>query len=425
MDLTASFEGVDVSDELGQWAQVKESLITLEAYYNEIASHGAISRDQAKALVADCGLQLGSSYPPESFTQLPSQTNFGVAMEGMFEVSVQLLWQLVKKAAELLLKIIRWIIEVIRQHRARSRNTQAMADKVTAFGEVNQELKAAGLAAAFAASNDVEEVIAAKQRSDAAVELFDQLYSELVHDIIQSHPHGFTVGLRNIGVEVFELAELVSAKLQLFDQTVTAHPSHSASGAQVVMLSELRTIATPIPTQRLSKTLGMYGMAVQGQQNFAAVMNQLFERFQTLRNTPSEEQFTPESALALITANGSKATAPFSLKPERDMDTMQTIERYLAKMQALQPSNVASPEVRKAFTDAINCVTSEVQALRAFMSVFHSCENVRDQFFDALFKVELEEFMTYREVAKVSQDPKVVEAINEAQRELKNRHIGK
>lgn len=421
MDSQASFEALDDTDELGQWTQVKDSLVVLESYYNEIAQQGAISRDQAKALVGECGVQLGQSYPLESFTQLPSRTNFNVALEGVLEETARLLWTLIKKAAVLLLKVIRWLIEMYKQHRDRVRAAQRNLHTTTVVGEVNSDLRAAGLASALANSEAVEDVIAAKQLSDDAVEAYEQLFTELVQDIVLSESSGFTVGVRNIGVEVFELAELVADKLKLFDQVITAPSVVSTASSNVIMLSELRTIATAIPTQRLGATMAAHGMRLPTSSTFAAAMLQIQDRFSQLRNTPTEDVIEPASALQRVTMNGSKATAPFSLKPERDMETLQEIEKHLAKMQSITPSDVASPEIRQAFAEAINCVTSEVQALRTFTMVFRGCEAIRDQFFDTLFKVEIQQFMTYREVAKVSQDPNIVKAVNAAQDVLKDK----
>lgn len=417
MDLQHSLENIDDSEELGQWTQVKNSLSVLDSYYDEIALEGMISRDQAKALVSECGVSLGGHYPPASFTVLPSLTGYKVAMEGMIGESARLLWELIKKAAALLLKVIRWVIEVIRRHRTNARDLQRITQNTTTIKDLNYELRST-LSTAMATASGVEEVIEAKKELEEANLRYDDLYTELVNDLVMGVSRGFNACMRDLALEMSEMADLVSAKLRLFEKALMNNTSSPGSNTTMIMLSELKTVGTPIPTNRLVQGLRAFeGIPTELPDTVAGVIQTLYDHMQSLRHASNTQRVEPVNALISINAIPA-ATAPYLIKPERDLATMQTIGHYLERLEKVQPSDAASPETRRAFTTAINCVTSEVSALRTFMAMIRTCEFVRDEFFDALFKVEIQEFLVYREVAKVSQDQRVVEAVNEAQRKL-------
>ena len=410
---------VDVSEEQDAWTRIVGSLETLDSYYDEIAKSGGIDRDQARVLVEECGVMMQERYPINSFTEVASRTNFSVAMESIIDRNAQLLVELLKKAAEILLKILRWVLDLVTARRARSQQTARKTLSIQAVDQANRDLREAGV------ENVMEDdggkgSVAASSIVTTAVETYEANFNDLVADLLTSGR--FTGMARELSHTVFEFAPLLRDKLMLFDKVLRTNVRHGDVAGNTVEISELRTIAMPIPITSVKMLMQRGGVDVrasgEGKPTLSDAMRRLFDIYQQLRLGREYDPVDIRVVADYLSATNSRVVTPFFLAPDEIAKSMREITQELQRIHSFEPSKVAPVENREAFQAAVAVLTEEVNALRMFIAVIEGCSAMQDRLVDDIWRFETAQLQYYRAKAGASNNSALVDQVNQIQREL-------
>lgn len=418
MDGDSLFEEVDVTDEHEQLTRVSENLAVLDAYYDEIAATGGIGRDQAKALVNECGVLINSRYPPQSFTDVPSRTNLSVAMEGMVERTAQLLWELLKKAAELLMKTVQWVVALIKTRRITSRNTARKVGSIQAVKTANDSLKETGVGSVAATKGNQHVVDDTSEDIEQNKQLFNNNFNDLVADILTNGK--FCQLVRWLGMSVFDTAPIIRDKLALFDHILRSHSNLADQSVVLIQVAELNTIATPIDAVAITEQLRKAGLYTGHEAlGMLPALRIVFEEYLKLRQGDVYDVVDIDTIVTYFAATDASVIAPFLLAPDEVLRTMEDIERQLHRIHGIDPSNAAPQRVRTAFQGAVKCLTDEIYALRLYINTVEGCSVTQDRLCDDVWKYEQAVFSHYRAKAAGATDSSLVERVNEIQSTLK------
>lgn len=413
-------EELDVSQEQAEWAQVTDDLAVLDSYYTEIATVGGVSREHARALVAQCGVQLGERYPPQSFTEIPSKTNLTVTMEGILDRTGSLIADLLKRAAALLLKIVRWILALLKDARSRAKRVIVKAANVTALKKANEQLdKVVPTESSSLTPAQQAEVSKAEKTVTSAAEIYERNFNDLVADLMVGG--AFTKTVRQLDFVFAEYAPIVRNKLALFDKVLHQRPQAGAPQNDVVALSELKTIATPIPAQHAAQTLKAINVqdGDLSKPRLGACMRTLYDEYQRQRVGESYDTVPVSLVADHFAATNSMAIAPFFTAPDSTRRDLNVIEGQLSRIKNVRPSNIASPEIRKAFDEALACVVEEVQALQMYFAVAQGCEIIQNKLCDDVWRWQEAQFMLHRTRAGASADAEMINEVNRIQKDLR------
>lgn len=416
------FEDIDVSDEQAGWTRVVDNLKTLDSYYDEISRTGGISRDHARVLVQECGVAMGERYPLQSFTDVASRTNLGVAMESMVDRTAKLVFELLQKAADLLLKVVAWVVDLIKNRRDRSRRTAQKTESIRVVGEANKELAEAGVGNVDTSGAAAKDVAAAQSAVTSAVEIYEHNFNDLVADIITSGE--FSRMVREVSNTVFDFAPLLRDKLMLFDKVLRTQVRPGDTTGNMMEVSELRTIATSIPVDGIVMLMRRGKLDViagkDGKPRLAEAMRVLFDAYQQRRMGRDYDPVNIQIVADYLTATHSAVIAPFMLAPDETSRTMGEIKRELQRIRNLQPSHMAPAENREAFQQAVAVLTEEVNAMQLFISVIEGCSLTQDRLVDDIWRYETAQFQLNRAKAGVSNNSSLVDEVNRIQGTLRS-----
>lgn len=328
-DLNPQNDELDLRDEEAAWLQVGDQMAVLDSYYEEISRVGGVSRDQALVLVHEYGVNLGERYPPESFTDVPSKTNLAVTMEGLLTKVGEIGLALIKAAGDLLMKIIRWISAILTRFKLRLRDVARRVSNLAHTNQANRSLDELGIATIAVKAVNMAAVDQARNSLQDAQKQYEDEFNDLYADILSGGQ--FSRAVRAVGMMIPDIAKLIRNKFSLFDQAVNNRAT--GASAELIMLSEFRTIAIATPIQHMAAHLKAAGVSLDPTNgnpvDFAEAMRRLSDRQQFL---VSSDEFAPPALSAVtdvLTTGDALAVAPFLLSSEQFADEMARIERNL------------------------------------------------------------------------------------------------
>ena len=417
------FDEIDLSEDREAMDRISETGRVLDSYYEEISRIGGISRNDAVALVNEYGVMIGERYPPQSFTEVASRTNLTVTLEAILERAGVLLMQLLKKAAELLLKIVNWIRDLLKNRIQRFDHAIRKAKALSAVKKASDDMSAAGVDTI----NSGAKTHVLENALKLALETYENNFNDLIADLVVEGP--FSRAVRSIAFGALGILDPIQAKVQLLNTIVHRRQVQSTS-ADLSELGELRAISTPIYADRLKGILEASGIKVQGKGHGPVtvedVMASLLSRYTAMRSTSSYEPADPDVVI-LHTSDGTHSiTQPFFTKPEVIERATAELVEQLNKFRRIVPSESASPANREAYSQAVETLRSEISALRMLVVVAEGCSFAQNRLIDDLWNYNEAVIMLQRGKVNASGDPSLIEKVNRIQMELKEaiRRVG-
>lgn len=420
---------VDIASEQRDWTRILDALEVLDSYYEEITRAGGVSREQAQSLVQECGVAMGERYPPQSFTEIASRTNLTVAMEGMVDRSCQLIFELLKKAADLFMRVVEWVLQLMRQRRERQRQMMDRTRSIASVGQANQDLKLAGIDLSSLNEDQKLEVETSADAVENAADVYETNFNDLTAEILQSGT--FPRLVRSLAFTAFEYAPLIRDKLTLFDK-ILRHPVRlgDASG-NMIQMSELRTIATPIPASNVLSIISQYRFD-DGQRSLIrehankddketllSAMQALFDKYKELRMGKEYDPVEIDLVSNYLADNEKSVIVPFILAPQEVIRTLDEIHHELERIRQYQASLHLAPENHEAFRTAVMVLTDEVSALKTFGIVALGCSDCQDRLVDDVWRYSMAVFQLNRSIAGASRNPSLIEKVNHVQAQLR------
>jgi hypothetical protein len=397
MDLD-QLEEIDFSCDEGEIEMIRGDVAVLNRYYDEIAAQGGVCRDTAKALVRDCKVQLPDSCPIASFTEVPSRTNLTITQENIVFAAGRMVWDMIKKAAALLAKVMRWIIDTLRKSIGLKRESGKAINASHALAAIRQkytDLTAPADTHAVPLQRAYREVKEARAS-------YDSNFNDLIVDMLTDER--FVTAVRNVGVELLPYHDTIEMKLSLFNELIHGHLNGGDAAASASLVGQLRTIATPIDGSRLNAIVQRAGVKPTSAALFD-VCDALRSTQSAMRASKQQSTIEPEDAEQRLLTSVDSFAADFIVDMDSWLKVLDRLDRAVRHLGTTQPSAPPSKEVADAYLRAFTVVEREVQALRQFVVVAEACRTVRDQFCHDLFDVAKGEILVLRATAELVGTP--------------------
>lgn len=383
MDLSVALEGLDLSAECGELEQIQGDLSVLGQHYTNIAATGGICRDTAQQLVRDCAVQMDEKlYPVNSFTEAPSKTNLVVAQESIINTIGTKVWDMIRKAAALLVKIAKYVIEAIRKAIGRSKDTAKANSAVHALADANRTIRTSGLTSLMVKPSARGALDRANLEIASAEESWNSNFNALVFDLITDSKFGDAVRL--IALDLLGNVNTLDAKIDLFHELLDEPP---VAGDQVSMISvagRLRAIAQPLEANRMYEFFKAAGYDVTrtfpGNVTIIDLCTSVRETQRTLRFSPTAQKVGPEEGTDyLVQKDQSTFAAPFLANHTQWLDAIQKLQHRAQELSQIHPRGVMTQELSQAYVTAFDVLDREIKALQVFLTAAEACHTVRDQ----------------------------------------------
>lgn len=380
MDVFEIPEDIDLVADQGELDLLRGDLAVLDRYYADIAKVGAVSRAQAQTLVRDCGVQFGDSYPLNSFTEQPSAVNISVTMEGLASSVARTLWSMIKKAAALLMKVARWIMDLMRRGLGLSKDVNKALAATGAMHEVSTRMENM-----VASIGDTPAIYHAKQTLQQVSADYDSNFNDLIYDMLTDET--FTTAVRYVGMDLLQFHEVIEMKLQMYRNLVrSAEANQNNVAANTSLIGQLRTIAEPISGDRIRGYLKNAGVDVQ-KPTLNDAITALRQTQANMRQSRTCSHISPEDATNRLINACEGFAAPFITDMDNWHRVMDRLSRMLNDLSHAEPAGMVSEEAMRAYAIAFNVIEKEIQALRTFVVTAESCRTVRDNLIHDVFEV--------------------------------------
>lgn len=397
MDLD-QLEEIDFSCDEGEIETIRGDVAVLNRYYDEIAAKGGVCRDTAKALVRDCNVQLPDSCPIGSYTEAPSRTNLTITQESVIMAAGRMVWDLIKKAAALLSKIMRWIIDAVRKGLGLKREPEKAVSAVRSLKNIKQKFSDIPVSE----DNASVPLQRAYRQHKEALASYDSNFNDLIVDMLTDAR--FTTAVRNVGVDLLAYHDVIEMKIALFNDLIYGRLNGGDSAATAALVSQLGTIATPIDGSRLQAMVERAGIKPVSSALFD-VCDALRSTQYAMRTSTSQHRIGPDDAQARLNGVADSFTAPFVMNMEAWLKVLDRLDRDVRKLGQAHPPVQPTKDVADAYLNAFSVVEREVQALRQFIVVAEACRTVRDQFCHDLFEVVKTEIQVLNAAVEVTGTP--------------------
>ncbi len=404
MDELDQLEDIEFSSDHEELRALQDDLAVLNRYYDEIAATGGISRDQAILLVRDCGLKWDENYPIESFTEVPSRTNYGVAVESLSLTVVNKVWELIKRAASLLLKIARWIMDAIRSAAGRATHVEAAVEVTADMVKIDRSYPAPAQVV------DTPAVKAARRQLEQCAEAYMENYNDLVEDLLGDA--AYHTAIRNVAIDVLPFLDVTEAKLSLYTDLVQQLGRNPNAVTLAVIKQQLATIAEPLRSSRTRAHFQHVNLPATQTDGLVEMVAQLRQAQLSLRNqrTSNNSRWArdPEAALNQVAFNADdiRYTAPYITDIGHWHDRLDKMARELDRIVQLHVPAFAALEVATVyqFHTAFKTIEQEFQAYRTIIVTAESTRTVRDQLIYDLFEYQKAQLALRKELLQAAGD---------------------
>lgn len=412
-DAPVLYAPIDVAEIDHEQQRIMDNIHILDGYRERIMQTMGVSRAQAQSLITDCNVSFPQRYPLNSFTTEPSQTNLTIAMEGMAQSAMRLLKDLLRKAAELMMKIVNWILDLLKRDRNRAKSIAKNARILTVMDEVTTKFDNLPSMDELAAQHP--EIAAARNELDSAIGSYNDQFNDLYAALLNNDP--IIQILREVSLSIGAALSVIQSKMNVFFHLLhdnTANPGTE----ELVAVGQLRGIAMPIPNQAIDRAMRrVHGLEVG--ESLMENMQNLNTYIRTLATSKtSHRQPDVEADARIVASSKSIFHAPIVLVEDPIIRGLETVNGQLKQLYSIEPSDLATQQEHIAFRAAINRLTEEIRAVQYFVDTAAYIDFQQDLLISRLLRYEVADFELLRQKIAVSGNRDDVQQINQATREI-------
>lgn len=384
--------------------KIQEQLELLNDHYTTISAMGGVGREQVQLMVRDCAMTLPENYPSESFTLQPSKTNYGIAMESIGQTAWTLIVDLIKKAAEILRKILKYITDLFKQAMDAFKDWDKVKNNVSVLAKGRNKIKS--LAGTVEVSGEQ------KERLDTYTAKLEEINGEyarqwtgLIEDVVTNGPLTRTVRLTLIPAE--HTLNLLSKKMQLLiavnDQTTS--PEYA--------ITRIQRVAEPIDPTPYESILSLLGVHDK-QLSIYDVAQRIKEGLLEAMSNHGVEGQTLSNVIDRLVADH---TSPGEVLINKDVfyRKVHSFDDLMAKLQESRPKGAAGTAVGAAYAHAFNMLSSEFTAVSLFVSM---AKTLNDMLFRVYRTAEAYVYNEYMAQVVIAESVSDLKEREEIQREL-------
>lgn len=394
---------LDESNERDQLRTLLDQLRVLTKISDSITESRKVSRSQVQELVGTCNVALDSRTPVMSYTAQPSEQNYDFACEGVVSRAGEIARSIVQHAAELIRKIIRWLVEQFERLTGRNSAVRQRTAYTTEVQEASTEAKQAGIDEASASP-------ASRETLSKAVEAYTKGYSELTHTLLSDGP---LLGLvRSLGLALPKYVEQADQKLLYTEQTFDTQQDEK------LFVQSLVQIATFLPIDELTHLAAKFPVLVN-QPHLAEYLSGLKSLVEDMRHSYHQKPMDWQVAVRTVVDPSAHFDDPMVPMPDRILTRFRAMEKRIEKLVAKRDSLATNPHLAGYVDQAMVALVGDVHGLMFYVEAVNLVLNSQATLVNQLYQCSVAQFNVYRSAAEETQKPEWVEAINAIQKKLK------
>ena len=391
------FEELDVSCEENALTRLGEMLELLDNKFTQISTEGRISRADASALVERYAVQFDTRYPIASFTQFPSATNLTVAQEGILSTAGQYLMDLIKKAGEILVKIFRWVLDLITFRALREKRAKKQAANLSTIKRAEADLHIAGV------TLPPEQVV----EIERAFGRYQSVYSSLSEEILK----GGYIGplLRDLQETILLVKSTIKYRVEHLEHLLTILPKTEQEDLafEENAKSALRSaIGEEIRKRLVNVGIDVPKTATTPKELFGLLVNDISK----LSLHKDIEPLQVEEVESIITTNKNGIVNPILNIPPSTLTDVNAIIKQLMQFRT-DPRINTTPRGRQVIQTLINAAINEALGVQAYMNAVSLYANARDTLISVVLEYAMAVYQATYSAGMTSPDPAKRQAV--------------
>ena len=344
---------------------------------------GGGPRQHAVGRVRDCGVECGDT-PVNSFTEEPSRTNLNVAMEGIFASAGRAVLDLIKKAGELLMRLVRWIGDLLKKTFTKTQSNEEKIEKLAAVAEANEKI--AEIIKAPNIDGSKAEHSPTMQRLHGALQGYEATHTALAAELL-SRRGVLGPAMAGLCVELLHVQTLLEKKIDVF-QAVLATPSDLPRETQAMTaIAQFNTIAEPISAGSLLHFLKSAHITVPAH-SVTEAMDGL-KAYVLHLNSRKVKAELPDVMIARLEERDHPIHQPILMAGGEFVAGFERMEGLIKRLTKIEATELATPEQAAALRKAQAVLKAEHEALADFSMAVAICEEARTNVLHSLLSYAL------------------------------------
>lgn len=404
MELVQQFNELDISMESSAVVTLEDLLSSLNSKMAEITLSGNISRHQAQVLVEQYAVQFESRCPIQSFTQIPSTTNFQIAQEGIIATIGEKVWELIKAAGELLKRVFKWIIDFVTFRKLRDRQAAEVAENIIAAHEAAVKLKES---THLSLTEEVQKLASAD---------FDALYSGLTDDFLKSGRYIRMV--RSMQPGVATVGAMTEARLDFIERYIERLNTNTQKNEDInkdsVGLFESTALRVYMPSLKKA------GIPEPNNPKSAREWVQSALITITKENLVKLTPIDAVTAMRMFNEDSNALRDPILMLPD---ELQKSLDKNMRALENIRQKSLptATAQDQAVIQKLVQTAIDDAMSVQVFMSVVNLVATARDKLIAALWKYSSYTYESlYNESAAVD-DPHISKLIQDNAYQLKRR----
>jgi hypothetical protein len=374
--LAASLETEQVTLDIQDEEQVIKDLATkLEMLTNtrqDIRSINAVSRDQVKELVEECEMSLHEDCPLGSYTEMPSNTNLTVTLEGILDSTQEFLGKVWAKFIEILRKIFDYFRKLLDPILPFSKNYVKARDNLEILLATNDELERLAVTKAredylSKLGEDKQAYLTAEQDFEKAQAAFVEFWNGLTMDIVLAGPYqkarmSYAIAAEHAFGQIFTKMSALGAILK--EPRDVTNPT-----VKQIVLDRLANIEKPIDLDTFHAAAGLvkevHGMREKG--TLRQYADLLHDHREFLATQAIEEK--PDAALVarhFISKGNLPETVEFPVV--KLLQEMNVFKKEIDALQECKPKDDPNGEIGAAYRAVAKSLLDEFMACQLILT---------------------------------------------------------
>lgn len=382
------FDELDVSMESNAMTQIHETLDLLNLKLHAISTEGRISRAAAQQLVERYSVSFDPRYSVASFTQIPSQTNLSVAVEGILSTVGSKVIELVKQAIELLKKVFRWIIDFITFRKLRDAKAPKVVKNIVETNKATRQL------------HEVSEHQLETAVLEQAASPYLEHYNGLSADFLGKGK--YLKLMRELQPQLTLLEKGIQTRIDLLEQWITRPPTTDSDVAAILNTSSVLEVMDADKLGAIVSRAGIH--APPNPKSAREWMQAVLIEVSRESLIKGLEPIPPITAIQILEQNRNGLQEPLLLIPDA---VAKSADRYMGQLKKLQvrPLPETSETGRQIVEKLTQSIIDEVMSIQIFMSAINLYAGQRDQLVADLWRYSSFVYeSTYKEVVTIGDE---------------------
>lgn len=395
---------LDIRDDEAFLRKALDTLAVLDQFKISFNDQKAVCQAQIKALVENCEVSLDQRFPLVSYSQRPSAYGLDAATESILKRSGQLLLDILKKAGEVIVKILRWFRDLLKSLFGRAKQQRKRVVLIRTLSEANAD------AAPVARTVDPSFVPGGSELS-SAIKRYQDNYNGLAHAVLTE---ASIVGLlKATGLALPSLIKLLEDKVGLIEKVMSEREPNPGILAQT-----FANLTAPMPLGQLGNLAARYRAPIQAN-TLASFCDAVKAQIDQLHETLPANAMEWQIAVKVVTNPQSGFDEPVVAVPDAIEHAVDSLTERVVKLMGHSTLAQLPYDLSHQYEGALMTVVGDVQGLSHFAESVRLVLDCQFAVADSLYRCEVAQFESYRELAKSSNDEALVAEMNRIQHKLR------